>query len=393
MGDLYASALGVTVVRHRFIPARPRSYDGELVLLPPDKWGLAASDDPASAVLAVRDRLKCPPSIHVAVADGGAMKRWALRYPTHDAALAALRTPEAEAVEEAGGALFAAWNSRPYEERGWTTFESAVTTEVVARAAYFPRQHEALSRLPPKLIEIDEAPPRILHNLSEEGGVGEEQGAGPRIERIRARINAARFTGRGDREVVAKLYSDYITIVNNAFVASGEGVAGIYEGGRNDEGEADGRGSYLYLDGNVYLGEWRRGKQHGRGSYTYADGDVYEGEWQDGRQQGRGIYRFMSGDVYEGEYVEDKKHGRGTYRLADGRVMIGRFDNEVPVGEGVCWIPPDAESSDPDRHYWRAARLLDGQPEAYISLEEAEVIAKNVGEPLPAFGTHLQTAI
>ena len=192
MGDLYASALGVTVVRHRFIPARPRSYDGELVLLPPDKWGLAASDDPASAVLAVRDRLKCPPSIHVAVADGGAMKRWALRYPTHDAALAALRTPEAEAVEEAGGALFAAWNSWPYEERGWTTFESAVTTEVVARAAYFPRQHEALSRLPPKLIEIDEAPPRILHNLSEEGGVGEEQGAGPRIERIRARINAAR---------------------------------------------------------------------------------------------------------------------------------------------------------------------------------------------------------
>ena len=101
----------------------------------------------------------------------------------------------------------------------------------------------------------------------------------------------------------------------------------------------------------------------------------------------------MSGDVYEGEYVEDKKHGRGTYRLADGRVVIGRFDNEVPVGEGVCWIPPDAESSDPDRHYWRAARLLDGQPEAYISLEEAEAIAKNVGEPLPAFGTHLQTAI
>ena len=58
MGDLYASALGVTVLRHRLIPARPRSYDGELVLLAPDKWGLAASDDPASAVLAVRDRLK-----------------------------------------------------------------------------------------------------------------------------------------------------------------------------------------------------------------------------------------------------------------------------------------------------------------------------------------------
>ena len=46
------------------------------------------------------------------------------------------------------------------------------------------------------------------------------------------------------------LYSDYITIVNNAFVASGEGVAGIYEGGRNDDGEADGRGSYLYLARN-----------------------------------------------------------------------------------------------------------------------------------------------
>lgn len=50
--------------------------------------------------------------------------------------------------------------------------------------------------------------------------------------------------------MVAKLYNDYITIVNNAFVASGEGVAGIYEGGRNDDGEADGRGIYFYLARN-----------------------------------------------------------------------------------------------------------------------------------------------
>ena len=47
MGDLYASALGVTVLRHRLIPARPRSYDGELVLLPPDKWGLGRENSSA----------------------------------------------------------------------------------------------------------------------------------------------------------------------------------------------------------------------------------------------------------------------------------------------------------------------------------------------------------
>ena len=228
MADVYASLLGTTVMRHRAVPARPASLDGEVVVL-----AEAADEAAVRCALEVRGAL-------VSVRRD-AQGRWRARFASHaDAERAVAAGPF-----EGATALFPCHNARPYDGRGWPRLESGVSTEGPSRAAYFPGLSAALERLPPKVVEIDGAAPEAAAER-----YGGREGAGPRIERVRASIQEAFFTGKGDKEVVVRLYNDYITIVNNAFVASGEGVAGIYEGGRNDDGEADGRGSYLYLARN-----------------------------------------------------------------------------------------------------------------------------------------------
>jgi len=41
----------------------------------------------------------------------------------------------------------------------------------------------------------------------------------------------------------------------------------------------EGRGYELYQNGNVYIGEFHRGKAHGSGKYLWVNGESYEGEW------------------------------------------------------------------------------------------------------------------
>lgn len=148
---------------------------------------------------------------------------WRVCFASHEAAEAAQ-----SATLEGADAVFCAYNGRPHGERGWTSFESGVATEALSRAAFFPRLHAALKPLPPKLYEIDGDEPEPLIEMV----VGDE-GAGPRIERVRASIKAAFFTGKADKPMVVRLYNDYITSIANAMNRSGEGQKFTYEGERN----------------------------------------------------------------------------------------------------------------------------------------------------------------
>ena len=45
----------------------------------------------------------------------------------------------------------------------------------------------------------------------------------------------------------------------------------------------DGQGTYIYPNGEKYVGDWKNGKYHGHGTYTWSDGRKYFGEWKDGK--------------------------------------------------------------------------------------------------------------
>ena len=48
--------------------------------------------------------------------------------------------------------------------------------------------------------------------------------------------------------------------------------------------------------GGSYTGEMFRGKPWGKGKAIYANGDVYEGQFEKGRRQGEGTYTFSDGE-------------------------------------------------------------------------------------------------
>ena len=45
----------------------------------------------------------------------------------------------------------------------------------------------------------------------------------------------------------------------------------------------NGRGTFTWLDGKKYVGEYINDKKEGYGEFYWPDGRVYRGQWKDGR--------------------------------------------------------------------------------------------------------------
>ena len=63
-------------------------------------------------------------------------------------------------------------------------------------------------------------------------------------------------------------------------------------------------GSYIFDDGDKYVGEWKDDKFHGQGTYYYSNGDRYVGEWKSDKQHGQGIFYYSDGDTDKGEWKD-----------------------------------------------------------------------------------------
>jgi hypothetical protein len=106
-------------------------------------------------------------------------------------------------------------------------------------------------------------------------------------------------------------------------------------------------------------GEWKEDKKNGKGVFMWANGDRYEGEWMDDKPNGRGVKTWAKGDRcvpfslslplkrttlhhspthvchacrYEGEWKDGKQSGRGILVHPDGRSEDGSWENDLPHG-------------------------------------------------------------
>ena len=95
------------------------------------------------------------------------------------------------------------YNERKYDERGWCTFEEAVSDEMIVRLN--PNMRAALEVLPPKKV--------VLGDVREHDIV---MWAETRVETIVERIVGATFTGAGDQKKVIALYMDYAERISQA---------------------------------------------------------------------------------------------------------------------------------------------------------------------------------
>ena len=279
--------------------------------------------------------------------------------------------------------------------------------EAIACAQHYKGLDAVLDRLPPKIIEIDGDGPREAD--ADEVGGGDE-GRGPRIERVRASIKAATFTGKGDDKVVVRLYNDYVTKIGNAMVASGEGIQPVYEGEYNAAGEREGYGTLRFAGGDVYEGQWKEVRLRGAARIVLLTATFTRESTRRVRKRARGTIAMpkatstmaslrvasmgaaptvMPTAAFRRRVQGDKMDGPGTLRGCRrqycGQLLSGictEGDGESPaapsrlatlVGEGVKWSA--------DRQ--TAVRLLDGQDQEEISLEEARRVAAEHGLPLP----------
>ncbi|GFQ08537.1 phosphatidylinositol 4-phosphate 5-kinase 8, partial [Phtheirospermum japonicum] len=68
-------------------------------------------------------------------------------------------------------------------------------------------------------------------------------------------------------------------------------------------------GVEFYSNGDVYEGEFHKGRCNGSGVYNYVVNGRYEGDWVDGRYDGYGIESWARGSRYIGQYRQGLRHG------------------------------------------------------------------------------------
>ncbi|CAN6486720.1 unnamed protein product [Victoria cruziana] len=120
---------------------------------------------------------------------------------------------------------------------------------------------------------------------------------------------------------------------------SGSGVyyycmSGRYEGDWVDE-KYDGYGVETWARGSRYRGQYRQGLRHGYGVYRFYTGDVYAGEWSNGQSHGYGVHTCEDGSRYVGEFKWGVKHGLGHYHFRNGDTYAGEYFADKMHGFGV----------------------------------------------------------
>lgn len=128
--------------------------------------------------------------------------------------------------------------------------------------------------------------------------------------------------------------------------ASGRGVAVWSIDGKPLEryegdmlgGTYQGKGLYVWDNGERYSGDWAKGLQQGHGTYVWPNGDRFEGDYARGLRQGHGTYLWSTGRRYEGDYAGGVRHGYGIDVWPDGNRYEGGFANDLVHGIGTARI-------------------------------------------------------
>jgi len=101
---------------------------------------------------------------------------------------------------------------------------------------------------------------------------------------------------------------------------------------KTEEKEGVKRMTMISAEGGRYTGDTSiDGKRQGRGEYIWPNGDRYTGDFAEGVKDGNGILYFANGDKRVGVWKNDTLHGPATYYYSMGRIdeEVWEEDNKV----------------------------------------------------------------
>ncbi|MBI5914223.1 MAG: caspase family protein [Bacteroidetes bacterium] len=155
--------------------------------------------------------------------------------------------------------------------------------------------------------------------------------------------------------------------------------------GQWEDNMQQGEGKFIFSEGHEYTGQFRRSQFHGKGLLRYSNGDVYDGDWLANKPEGRGVYSFHTGDRYEGQFRQSLFNGEGTMFYKNGSKFTGSWRDNRKHGQGIFYDP--SGKANPGEWANGKARNSVGQSgtdHETVVVENEVVSPKNEAEePLP----------
>ena len=101
----------------------------------------------------------------------------------------------------------------------------------------------------------------------------------------------------------------------------------------------NGYGTYVFSNGQKYVGEWKDGEEQGQGVQTWGSNSKYDGGWKEGKRHGQGTYRMECGATYVGGFYEGEYHGKGSTTWSDGTYDKNcTYQYGEIYGERICYF-------------------------------------------------------
>jgi hypothetical protein len=117
---------------------------------------------------------------------------------------------------------------------------------------------------------------------------------------------------------------------NNTFLfPNGNRFVGDYKGN-----QMHGKGEFYWTNGNVYKGDFKNGMRHGKGDLIYYNGSKYSGDWKSGFMDGNGEYTWSNGNKHIGQFKKGFREGKATFLWAKGDKYVGTFKKDLMDGFG-----------------------------------------------------------
>jgi hypothetical protein len=104
------------------------------------------------------------------------------------------------------------------------------------------------------------------------------------------------------RQGGGNLYRDYIT---------------RYDGTTLKGDCTNGYGDFMFINGDIFKGQWLNAEATGFSEYHYSNGSVFRGNFINGLAEGDGTFIKYNGNIFKGKYKKGKKEGAGQFFVND----------------------------------------------------------------------------